>query len=842
MKKLFTLFFITLLGISQVWALNAKIAGADWKGNRSWSGEHVTFTMDAPGASYDGTWKELDIVGNNVNTITWTVDQGYILKITGMNFRIGKSSTGTCHFYINGADAGSTGLTTGKNFTYDKLSLGNDDVIEFVSEQNVDLYYVEIVYTITPITYYMVFHGNGGEGTMSNQAISYDQTVALTSNAFTQNYTFTYDANGGECGETSASVQFGFEGWATSTNGEVVYTDGQQVTNLTHENNRVFDLYAVWTPKTITLPEATNGTMLFNGWFDENDQYVGKAGDVITPTKSLNLTAKWATALTPMFVLDKTEISIDQTAKLTMDNVTTPTVSIAPEGIVSYNKETGVITGLAAGAVTITISQEADGLISAKEEELVLTVTKKSPSLSFLLNDIDQLSVIIVQGETATVTFEKESDAEVVVSTISGGKYASYKDGVLTAGEIGVATFRATLPETETYFGTYKEFQVDVRKNPVHLPLIMSGIVWNSKTMKVESEGENSWDGLKGITLGDGSGGGFNYNDKYIILHFEGIPDKMTFELATTESLAGGATQVEWYIKESPTQSMPDSKIWTSTHTGTEFSDLQTVELQPTTRYVMLCYSGNFGGYIRNLQISELKYVQDPEPASIDFGSAVIYAGEVSKTVNVNWCNVAPLSVVSSNPRFMVSPSKFANYDQLGSQEITISYNHTNEVGDNSGVSTISNDDAAYTKTIPVHAKTTRRIQIVQWNNELEVTSFAMNEEEFLPNEQISVIATIPSGGTIRYTSSDEEIIKVVDDTILVAVKEGKATITAYNAGDEEYGEVSDSQEFTVTSQHKQTIEWTQNLHGLYCIRKGLLPQRQLSYTLLKKSHISRTM
>ncbi|MBQ2520916.1 MAG: InlB B-repeat-containing protein [Paludibacteraceae bacterium] len=802
MKKIFTLLSVVLLGLGQMWGGQAHV----YVYSSPQAGGYVDVqTSNTPPAEFTYTDDHdeqggFGASGNKTFYLFYKANPGY-------NFRNWYKTNESN--YNSKTTLTNTSDLTGQGQSVTQSATG-------IGAQN--SYYAGI---FIPIKYYMAFHGNGAtSGEMANQAISYDASTPLTANAFVRQYAVTYDANEGECAETGTTANYTFSGWAKSENGAVVYTNGQSIYNLTTTENEVFDLYAVWADGAITLPEATKTGSLFDGWYN-GEAWVGTTGTVIRPTADMNLIAHWATKYTPMFVLDRTEIELDQTAQLTLTNVNNPSVQITPAGIVEYNAETGALTGVGVGTATITITQQETDELVYKQEELSITVNKKTPSLSVLLNGVEQSSVIIFQGKTATISFNKVSDAEVVVTTVSGGAYASYKDGVIKAGEIGTATFRATLPETDTYGTTYVEFQVTVESDPLHLPLTMSASVWNYDPVKVASEGSNSWDNENGIILGDVGGGGFNSDDKYVILHFEGIPDKLTFEIAIPSSvgggigsLLGGVTNVEWFVKESATSSMPSENIWLDTYDGTTFKSYS-IQLQPTTRYVLLCYSGNFGAYIRNIHISELKYVQDPEPASIDFGSAVIYSGEVVKTANVNWCNIAPMTVESSNPRFTVSPSEFANYDQLGSQEISISYTHTGEVGSNEAYITISNGNDAYTKTIYVSAETTKRIQTINWNADLVATGYAMNVGERYPSEEMAVIATAQSGELITYTSSDSEIIEVIDDTILVAKAVGTAEITAHQAGNNEYAEVSDTQTFTVTALQKQVITWDQNLYGL---------------------------
>ena len=71
--------------------------------------------------------------------------------------------------------------------------------------------------------YEVVFNAQGGTGDMANQTINYGASANLTANAFTR-------------------TGYSFEGWATSANGNVVYTDTASYTM----NTEGATLYAVW--------------------------------------------------------------------------------------------------------------------------------------------------------------------------------------------------------------------------------------------------------------------------------------------------------------------------------------------------------------------------------------------------------------------------------------------------------------------------------------------------------------------------------------------------------------------------------------------------------------------
>jgi len=79
-------------------------------------------------------------------------------------------------------------------------------------------------------------------GAMANSSHTYDTAKNLTANAF------------GLTGYT-------FQGWATSAPGGVVYTNSQNVTNLTATNGATVPLYAVWKANTYTIAyNANEGT------------------------------------------------------------------------------------------------------------------------------------------------------------------------------------------------------------------------------------------------------------------------------------------------------------------------------------------------------------------------------------------------------------------------------------------------------------------------------------------------------------------------------------------------------------------------------------------------------
>ncbi len=339
----------------------------------------------------------------------------------------------------------------------------------------------------------------------------------------------------------------------------------------------------------------------------------------------------------------------------------------------------------------------------------------------------------------------------------------------------------------------------------------------------------NGWDG--GIKLEAGgvgsvfgkkfeSGSEWNWDDKYVIIALKtnSIPYQLKFKYKCSSSIA---TEPNWYVAESTSKNGPWTNVWSTSSNNTSWSSEQTVNLSKSTKYIKLCYSGNYGGTYGSIKVTDQAYVHNPkvgddEISSLDFGSGTISSGKAELSFDVEWCNVSALSVTSSNSTyFTVSPSSFGNTAQYSTQTVTVYYDRDVAVGNNhSGTITISNNNANYTKTVTVSGSTTKRPQAIHWNASLAAVNYTLNAEESLTG---SAIATADKeDAVITYSSDNVSAIAVSPDgKTLMAIATGTANITATATGDDIYADGTDSKTFTVTAKKKQTITWNQNLMGL---------------------------
>lgn len=146
----------------------------------------------------------------------------------------GSSGGATTGSYGNGGSGGSYSVSTFGGNIIDKTSKapkkGQDGAV--------------IVTLIDYLPYTVVFNVNGGTGTMDNQSFNINETKALSTNTLSKSgYTFI--------------------GWSTSADGDVVYADGESVTNIANSGETI-TLYAVWD---LILAVGTTYTFTSNGTF-----------------------------------------------------------------------------------------------------------------------------------------------------------------------------------------------------------------------------------------------------------------------------------------------------------------------------------------------------------------------------------------------------------------------------------------------------------------------------------------------------------------------------------------------------------------------------------------------
>lgn len=279
---------------------------------------------------------------------------------------------------------------------------------------------------------------------------------------------------------------------------------------------------------------------------------------------------------------------------------------------------------------------------------------------------------------------------------------------------------------------------------------------------------------------GDATWGGLTYKDRIKEVYFSGIPDKLTFRYDATD----GATQEYWSISESA-----DGKTWNNiweTEDNPNSGDAS-INLAPSTRYVRFHYYGNFRGSFQNISITERRYLT-ADKSSINFGSLNTNATSTPQTVTISHCNAgAGVTITSNNPKFKVSTSSLSTTgaDKMGTEDFTITFDNS-EVGTYDGTITVTDPSGNNLPvTIPVIGVATK---------EKTYPDFTWTLTNLATGREYTDFFTSTNTDTpVSFVSSDASIANVVDGKLVTFSKEGTATITVTQQGNDDWHEKSQS-------------------------------------------------
>lgn len=207
---------------------------AGWTGsNGSTPSKSVSISKGSTGnKSYTANWTPKKLTTtfyrNQNSSDTITAQQVFTYGVSQSFSAKGWSKTG----YTQLGWADSRTATTQQ---YSTLSGVSDGWVESKYPSN------NIYAVWKPNTYSIAYNANGGTGTTATSTHTYDTAKALTSNGFSRTgYTFT--------------------GWNTQANGSgTAYSNAQSVKNLTTSNGSTVTLYAQWSVNNYTLTFNANG-------------------------------------------------------------------------------------------------------------------------------------------------------------------------------------------------------------------------------------------------------------------------------------------------------------------------------------------------------------------------------------------------------------------------------------------------------------------------------------------------------------------------------------------------------------------------------------------------------
>ena len=223
--------------------------------------------------------------------------------------------------------------------------------------------------------------------------------------------------------------------------------------------------------------------------------------------------------------------------------------------------------------------------------------------------------------------------------------------------------------------------------------------------------------------------------------------------------------------------------------------------------------SGTLKKTISDVKLTASSYVDVSKMTDWATTAKKLGSANETKTFSLPWSNIVAFSAdVTGTDAAQFTATiggdnvKTCSYDTA---TVTVTYTH-NVVGTHSATLTLSNG-AGFTHEIALSGVTEKKDQYIVWADEYK------GDQITLPvGKEVSGAATAMSGGAVTYSTSDKNIVAIINDSTFKAVAAGTAVITATQAGnDTEWNEVSATKTVVVTEKKIQSILWMDNLSRL---------------------------
>lgn len=508
-----------------------------------------------------------------------------------------------------------------------------------------------------------------------------------------------------------------------------------------------------------------------------------------------------------------------------VNNEILPTIESNNPEVVSFNPTTRQLEAKKAGEAIITISQPADCKWTDYTTTCKVIVEKHTPIFTwedpvyFNSTVIDYFSTN--NTATAITITQPSTDTDVAELYFSKTNATDLHTLDLTTYAKESSTTVTISQEENWYWYAKTETHTITPIDPN-----------NHVTFTIDSQERRdvfdiNWETPKydwsdGIQLGDWTDG-FNYKDKYVELHFTGIPDKLGFSTSIKNATnLFDVSGVYWYVKESTNGTNWSDEIWNQEDTKKITITGDSIQLDPDTRYIRLCYSGNFGGVFHNITVTELNQFE-AVPNVLDFGLQYVDNPKTTKSFDFKYANAGyKVHLESTDTMFTVATTYI---DTIGGEkygtvhDIQVTYNplHVHQTTGKDAMILIW-DEAGHRDTVFLHVNTVKSKPSLYWTEDWSATEPIVLLGQHMPD----TVAKATNGYPVKYRSDDESILKIADDSLsFIAVGIGETYITAHADSDRVYLQPDTIRKlFRVTDKLVQRIVWEDNLTD-FCIDDG---------------------
>lgn len=498
---------------------------------------------------------------------------------------------------------------------------------------------------------------------------------------------------------------------------------------------------------------------------------------------------------------DATVTTISSDATIAYYDVTNNKIVIPNSEAKSFSSKT----------ITITIAQAETYKYTAAEKTITLTVNKYTPTFTWNAGNATYyyLSTIANIFDTSnddfgyTVVSNNEQVAKVIDNTLH----------IYNVEE--TANITVTQAENYKWNGKTETYTITPANPNNHVTFTYTQAMFNDGSITTQKVAGTSCSWSDGIKLESKA---TDWDDKYVVIHFEGIPKDISFKYKASDSnVSNGVNnyrQADWYIAESA-----DGKEWSSCpwenlggdkSNSTSWVTVSNKPLNSTTRYLKLCYSGNFAGYYSDIVVTELeKFEAAPNP--LDFGTQGVKYGEQVLPLNFSHANAGRITIdtiIGNDAKyFTVTPTVIpgTGRDMSGTAHLNVAFDNK---GEDRGLTTpyeatlVITDNAGNREEVTLtgirHGKST---PVFTWN------------PNHLPYYFGSSIANIVVSSNTDYTkcpltitSSNETIAKVENGRLYIYETDGEVTFTVTQRGNDDYNEHTEKFTFTPSKRPELTV------------------------------------
>ena len=434
-------------------------------------------------------------------------------------------------------------------------------------------------------------------------------------------------------------------------------------------------------------------------------------------------------------------------------------------------------------AIAITIAQAETYKYTAAEKTITLTVNKYTPTFTW-----NAAKATYYYGTSIPNIFSTTNpDVETTFTSDNEGFARVENNTLYIANARETATITVEQKENYKWYGKSEQYVISPVNGNNHVPFTIDSEA-KFNTFKHHTESGCKWSSDR-VKFEQG-GLGFNWDDNYYDIHFEGIPDKLTFNFDADDAAYGE----EWYVMESSNGTDWSSKTWSNISNSGSAS----VTLQSSTRYLRLCYSGNLNGYMSNIHVTE-RFQFEVTPTAIDFGTNGINhgqqeeeitflhtnAGRITKAVitgdDAKYFTVTPELIPGTGRDLYGSAKLKVTFDNLGENRGTKPYNATLTISDNVNSKVVTLTGIRDGKSTPVFVWNPNAMPYY-FNTTIANIAYSSNKDANCP---------------LTFHSSDETIAKVENGDLYIYGKGQEVTITVSQTENADYLAYEESFTFT---------------------------------------------